>query len=220
VTSGPPLPAVLRVVAPAAAGTSLLVVALTAALRQHGFRVGSVEARSGLAGVTATVLTTGSGARITLPGTIDLATLPARASAFDPARPAAVALAPGGVPPSRSSSARAQPSTPPTDLLAIVTPEHLSAAHAAVSPTTSASPSSRSVPRGRATRGRTPASPAPPKHPSRARASSSARPPRPPEVVRLAPLARADSRPGVADQLPDGCARPLETRSGGRGARG
>jgi hypothetical protein len=75
---------VVRIVAPPEASTSLLVVAITSALRARGFRVGALEARSGLEGSAVAVLTTGSGARITLPGAIELDALTHRAATFDP----------------------------------------------------------------------------------------------------------------------------------------
>ncbi len=90
-TSDPPAaeapapPALLLVTGPSEADTALLVVALAAALRARGVRVGTAEARPGLEGAPAIVLTTGSGARIPLPGAPGADALRARARAIDPA---------------------------------------------------------------------------------------------------------------------------------------
>lgn len=74
----------MRIVAPVEVDSSAVVVAITSALRGRGFRVGAIEVRSGLDGGLAIVLTTGAGARLTLPMTRDLEALRARAAAFDP----------------------------------------------------------------------------------------------------------------------------------------
>lgn len=78
------VPALFRVVAPAAVDASALVVALSSALRARGFRVGTAESRGGLGGAAVTTVVTGSGARITLPGAVALDTLAQRAAALDP----------------------------------------------------------------------------------------------------------------------------------------
>lgn len=83
-TSERPRPAIVSLLAPAEANTSVLIVALSNGLRARGFRVGTATVRAGLGG-DATVLVTGSGARITLPGALSAEVLRARAGALDPA---------------------------------------------------------------------------------------------------------------------------------------
>ncbi|MSP22429.1 MAG: hypothetical protein EXR66_05370 [Dehalococcoidia bacterium] len=133
------MPVLLRVVGAPGSGKSLLIVALTNALRQRGFRAGSVEARTGLDGATATVLTTGSGARISLPGAIDVRELASRAAALDPALD--VLLAEGYESPGGEAAAAveiieegAAPVTPSTELVAAVTSDQLARAFAASGP--------------------------------------------------------------------------------------
>lgn len=137
-TESPPKPVLLRVVGPPGSGKSLLIVALTNALRSRGFRAGSVEARTGLDGATATILTTGSGARVTLPGTLEGEALTERAAALDPGldvllaegqpatdeRVPAIEIVEGGSPPVTTSPER----------LAIVGRERLARAFAASGP--------------------------------------------------------------------------------------
>ena len=136
--SDPSRPVLVRVVGASGSGKSLLIVALTNALRQRGLRAGSVEVRTGLDGATATVLTTGSGARMTLPGAIEVRDLASRAAVLDPALD--VLLAEGyealddGVATIEIIEDGATPVTPATDLLAVVTREQLARAFAASGP--------------------------------------------------------------------------------------
>jgi hypothetical protein len=115
------------------------VVALTSALRQRGLRAGSVEARTGLDGATATVLTTGSGARITLPGTLEAHKLASMAAVLDPALDLlllegyAASEEPIGSTIEIIEDGSA-PLTPLTALLAVVTREQLARAFAASGP--------------------------------------------------------------------------------------
>jgi len=127
------------VIGPAGSGKSLLIVALTSALRQRGYRVGSVEARTGLDGTTATVLATGSGARVTLPGAIELGELPSKAAILDPALD--LLLAEGyraseeqPIPVIEIVEEGAAPPTPTPDSLAVLTRAQLAHAFAARGP--------------------------------------------------------------------------------------
>jgi hypothetical protein len=80
-----PLPAVLRLTGPDSAASSLATVALTDELRRRGYRVGTASRRPAAFGASeATVLVLGSGARVTLEGTLGSETLAARAAALDP----------------------------------------------------------------------------------------------------------------------------------------
>lgn len=89
VISGPPapreLPALLLATGPSEADVALLVVALTATLRSRGVRVGTAEARAGIEGAPAVVLTTGAGARVPLPDLPSADAIRFRARAIDPA---------------------------------------------------------------------------------------------------------------------------------------
>jgi molybdopterin-guanine dinucleotide biosynthesis protein len=132
-------PVLLHVVGPPGSGKSLLIVALTSALRRRGFRVGSVEARTALDGSMATVLTTGSGARVTLPGTLKPGELASRAAVLDPALD--LLLAEGfrasieaGVPAVEIIEEGSAPLTPSTELLAVLTRGQLARAFAASGP--------------------------------------------------------------------------------------
>lgn len=78
-------PALLRLLAPPEVHTSTLVVALTSTLRSRGHRVGLATLRGGPPRAGATVLVTGSGARITLPAAPSSEVLRVRAAALDPA---------------------------------------------------------------------------------------------------------------------------------------
>ena len=133
-------PVLLRVVGPPGSGKSLLIVALTSALRQRGYRVGSVESRTGLDGSTATVLTTGSGARVTLPGAIEPGELASRAAVLDPALDLLLAegcrsSADDHVPAVEIIEDGSPPLTPSTHLLAMLSRDQLARAFAASGPT-------------------------------------------------------------------------------------
>lgn len=88
-SSGPPRdpprrgPLVVGIVGPPE-GTSLLTVALTTSLRGRGYRVGAAESRTTIEGRAATVLTLGSGARVTLEDELAAETLEERVAALDP----------------------------------------------------------------------------------------------------------------------------------------
>lgn len=84
-TSEPAGPAIVRVLAPVEADTSVLIVALSNGLRTRGFRVGTATVRAALGSGDATVLVTGGGARVTLPGALPTEVLRARAASLDPA---------------------------------------------------------------------------------------------------------------------------------------
>ncbi len=130
----PSRPALVRILAPVEVDTSTLVVALTSSLRRRGVRTGTAEARSGIDGASATVLTTGSGARFTLPGALTLEALRARASAFDPNLDLLIVLASagggasGGIHTIEVLGAGTHPATPTPDLLTTITSEQLARA--------------------------------------------------------------------------------------------
>lgn len=132
-------PVLLSVVGPPGSGKSLLIVALTSALRQRGYRVGSVEARTALDGTTATVLTTGSGARITLAGAVPATELASRAAVLDPALDLLLAEGHGAsgerrLPTIEIIEQGSAPVTPSTELLAVLTRDQLARAFAARGP--------------------------------------------------------------------------------------
>ncbi len=118
-----PLP-VLRIVGAAGVGKTLLIAALTEAMRERGYFVANCAPR----GDAATVLTLSTGARVTIERPPDLAALSTLVRSLDPR--AVLLLAEGveatGFPAVEVvRAALDKPRTPPADLLATVTADEV-----------------------------------------------------------------------------------------------